>query len=94
MRFFDADAEHLHRVGQGFGVKIADTSDSGANWYWYERVPLSSMAPRDSHGVVADGLGSSGAAQSICVGCHAGAGSNEAHSVMGSSDYVYLQAGP
>lgn len=78
-------------VGYAVGVKIDDKSDSGANWYWYERVPLDSPAPHDSTGVVADGLGSSGTAQSICVGCHAGAGSNDAHAVMGSSDYVYLQ---
>jgi hypothetical protein len=78
-------------VGYAVGVKIADDSDGGANWYWYERVPLDSKAPHNDAGVVADGLGSQGAAQSICVGCHAGAGSNEAHDVMGSSDYVYLQ---
>jgi hypothetical protein len=78
-------------VGYAVGVKIDAKSDGGANWYWYERVPLSSMAPHDSNGVVADGLGSAGTAQSICVGCHAGAGSNEGHTVMGSSDYVYLQ---
>ena len=80
-------------VGYAVGVKSDDKSDGGANWYWYERVPLGSTAPHDSKGAVADGLGSSGTAQSICVGCHAGAGSNDAHSVMGSSDYVYLQAG-
>lgn len=78
-------------VGYAVGVKIDDKSESGANWYWYERVPLDSMAPHDSKGVVADGLGSSGTAQAICVGCHAGAGSNDAHDVMASSDYVYLQ---
>jgi hypothetical protein len=79
-------------VGYAVGVKIDDKSDGGKNWYWYERVPLDSAAPHNAKGVVADGLGSAGAAQSICVGCHAGAGSNDAHSVMGSSDYVYLQA--
>jgi hypothetical protein len=85
------DASQL--VGYAVAAKIDDASDGGANWYWYERLPLASSAPHDSRGVVAEGLGSSGTAQSICVGCHAGAGSNEAHDVMGSSDYVYLQAG-
>ena len=39
-------------------------------------------------GVVADGLGTSGPPQSICVGCHAGAGSDSAHS---GHDLVYTQ---
>jgi len=79
-------------VGYAVAVKVKAASDGGDGWYWYERVPLSSDAPHDKEGVVADGLGSAGAAKSICVGCHAGAGSDAAHDVMGSSDFVYLQA--
>jgi len=78
-------------VGYAVGVKVKAESAGGDGWYWYERVPLDSAAPHDSRGVVADGLGSSGAAQSICVSCHAGAGSDAMHEVMGSSDFVYLQ---
>jgi hypothetical protein len=79
-------------VGYAVGVKVKATSDGGDSWYWYERLPLDSGAPHDEHGVVADGLGSAGAAKTICVGCHAGAGSDAMHDVTGSSDFVYLQA--
>jgi hypothetical protein len=84
------DASKL--VGYAVGVKIAKKSAGGDAWYWYERVPLESAAPHDTKGVVADGLGSAGAAKSICVGCHVGAGTDSNHSVNGSSDFVYLQA--
>jgi hypothetical protein len=84
------DAAEL--VGYAVGVKVKAKSSDGDGWYWYERVPLDSGAPHDKNGVVADGLGSAGAAKSICVGCHAGAGSDNLHSVIGSSDFVYLQA--
>lgn len=79
-------------VGYAVGVKVKAKSAGGDGWYWYERVPLDSAAPHDDNGVVADGLGSAGAANSICVGCHAGAGSDRMHDVTGSSDFVYLQA--
>lgn len=79
-------------VGYAVGVKVKAKSLSGDGWYWYERVPLDSAAPHDGEGVVADGLGSAGAAKNICVGCHAGAGSDNVHDVMGSSDFIYLQA--
>jgi hypothetical protein len=79
-------------VGYAVGVKVKAKSSGGDGWYWYERVPLDSAAPHDKNGVVADGLGSAGTANSICVGCHAGAGSDNLHSVIGSSDFVYLQA--
>jgi hypothetical protein len=78
-------------VGYAVSVKIKPKSGGGDNWYWYERVPLDSAAPHDSNGVVADGLGSTGAAQSVCVSCHAAAGSDKAHEVMSSSDFIYLQ---
>lgn len=68
-------------VGYAVEVKTAETSDEGANWYWYERLP--------GTGVVADGFGTSGNPKTVCVGCHAAAGSDETHTVTGSSDYVY-----
>lgn len=84
------DASNL--VGYAVAVKVGAASKAGDAWYWYERVPLDSAAPHDKSGVVADGLGSAGAAKSICVGCHAGAGSDTPHSLDHSSDFVYLQA--
>ena len=76
----------------GYAVYYKKQADSagGANWYWYERVPLDSPAPHDANGVVADGAGSSGAAMSICVGCHAAAGSDASHTPsVGGRDQVY-----
>ena len=75
----------------GYAVYLnTSTAHGGGSWYWYERVPLSSMAPHDSAGVVADGLGTSGAAMTICVGCHMGAGSDAAHTPSpGARDEVY-----
>ena len=61
---------------------------SGTSWYFYEKVPLTSTAPHDANGVVADGMGGSGPAQTICVGCHQAAGSDSAHS---GHDFVYTQ---
>jgi hypothetical protein len=69
----------------GYAVYHKKQADSagGANWYWYERLPGSSSA-------VADGMGSSGTAMSICVGCHAAAGSDVAHTPsVGGRDQVY-----
>jgi hypothetical protein len=85
------DASKL--VGYAVYVKTKPASEGGAGWYWYERVPLTSMAP-NTLGVVADGLGSEGRANAICVGCHAGAGTNADHTTLGSSDFVYTQVRP
>jgi cytochrome c553 len=64
-----------------YGKKQADSA-AGANWYWYERLPAG--------GVVADGTGDKGPAMSICVGCHAAAGSDTAHTPSpGGRDEVY-----
>lgn len=60
----------------------------GETWYWFEEVPADSPAPHDADGIVADGLGSSGPAKDICVGCHAAAGIDAAHP---GHDYVYTQ---
>ncbi|MFO0748525.1 MAG: hypothetical protein U1F43_23095 [Myxococcota bacterium] len=78
-------------VGYAVYYKAADDSAGGANWYWYERVPLDSDAPHDATtGVVADGMGDSGNAFDICVGCHKGAGSDALHTpTAGGRDQVY-----
>lgn len=72
----------------GFAVylKTDASSADGANWYWYERVAPSS----GSNGVMADGRGTSGPPKSVCVGCHAGAGMDAAHTPSpGGRDLVY-----
>lgn len=61
---------------------------TGDTFYWYESVPLASDVPHDSNGVVADGFGGSGTAQTICVGCHMAAGADANHS---GHDFVYTQ---
>jgi hypothetical protein len=77
-------------IGYAVYQKTAKDSAMGANWYWYERVPLDSAAPHDSDGVVADGMGDKGPAKNICVGCHAAAGSDPAHTpTPGGRDQVY-----
>lgn len=50
-------------TGVAVYLRVAEGS-GGANWYWYERIGTRG---------VADGLGSSGTARTICVGCHASA---------------------
>jgi hypothetical protein len=87
-----ASATSTTPVGYAFYTKTAADSAAGANWYWYERVPLdSTAAPHDPMtGVVADGMGSSGTAMSICVSCHSAAGSDAAHTPSpGGRDEVY-----
>jgi hypothetical protein len=83
--------EIYNAAGQIGGYAVGTHIKAGAGgetWYWYEKVPLDSMAPHDANGVVADGLGDTGTAKSICVGCHAGAGSDPMHS---GHDMVYTQ---
>jgi len=61
----------------------------GGSWYWYEQLPLDHPAKPDPvTGVIADGLGDSGNAMSICVGCHMGTGSDADHP---GHDFVYEQ---
>lgn len=67
-------------VGYAMSMKMAASSDSGKNWFWYERLEKAT---------VANGLGVRG-----CVGCHSAAGSDAGHEITGSSDYVYLQVDP
>jgi len=77
-------------VGYAVYLKTSTDSAAGSNWYWYERVPLSSDAPHDSNGIVADGKGSGGPSMSICVGCHGAAGSDPTHTPSpGGRDQVY-----
>lgn len=69
----------------GYAVYLKTDTDSaaGANWYWYERLPATTSP-------VADGRGDSGAPKTICVGCHAAAGSDTAHTPSaGGRDEVY-----
>ncbi|MDP9152467.1 MAG: hypothetical protein M3O36_21280, partial [Myxococcota bacterium] len=85
-----ASATDTAPVGYAVYWKTQADSAGGANWYWYERVPLDSPAPHDANGTVAEGLGSSGPAMTICVGCHAAAGSDPAHKPSpGGRDQVY-----
>jgi len=84
------DAASTTPVGYAVYLKTKADSAAGANWYWYEKVPLDSAAPHDATGVVADGMGSSGPAMTICVGCHGAAGSDPAHTPSsGGRDQVY-----
>jgi len=76
--------------GYAVYLKTAPDSASGANWYWYERVPLTSDAPHDANGTVADGKGGGGTPLTICVDCHRGAGSDAGHTPSpGGRDQVY-----
>jgi hypothetical protein len=78
-------------IGYAVYLKLAADSAAGANWYWYERIPPNTPGvPTDANGVVADGTGGGGAAMSICVGCHAGAGMDAMHTpTPGGRDFVY-----
>lgn len=77
-------------VGYAVYLKTDADSAAGANWYWYERVPSDSAAPHDANGVVADGHGGSGTANTICVGCHVAAGSDAMHTPSPNGrDFVY-----
>ena len=68
-------------MGYAVYLKTASDSEDGANWYWYERIGDST---------VADGLGDSGPAKSVCVACHAAAGSDDEHTPsLGGRDQVY-----
>lgn len=85
-----ADAAATTPIGYAVYLKTDDDSAGGANWYWYERVPLNAGIPTDANGVVADGKGGSGAARDICVSCHVAAGADAAHTpTMGGRDQVY-----
>lgn len=85
-----ASATAMTPIGIAVYLKLEDDSAAGANWYWYERVPVGNEAPHDANGVVADGRGDSGPPKAICVGCHAGAGTDPMHTpTPGGRDQVY-----
>ena len=85
-----AAADDEEPVGYAVYLKTETDSAGGANWYWYERVPLDHPAPHDARGVVADGMGGSGPEKTICVGCHVAAGSDAAHTPSANGrDQVY-----
>jgi hypothetical protein len=65
-----ASADAAKPMGYAVYLKTAADSADGAAWYWYEKM---------GGDVVADGLGDSGGAKSICVGCHVAAGADAAH---------------
>lgn len=70
-------------IGHAVYRKTASDSAGGANWYWFEFNP-----DIDAKQPVADGMGDSGAAKSICVGCHVAAGASFAST---SRDFVFTQ---
>jgi len=86
-----ADSTSTTPVGYAVYLKTNIDSAAGSNWYWYERIPVDSTAfPHDAKGLVADGTGGTGPAMTICVGCHAAAGSDAAHTPSpGGRDEVY-----
>jgi hypothetical protein len=76
-------------VGYAVYLKTAADSANGANWYFYERVPLDSPAPHDANGVIADGMGGSGNPNMYCVSCHSLAGSDATNTPSANShDFV------
>ena len=70
------------------------SAPSEAQW----RRLMGSLYPdheRTPDGVAADGLGSAGAAKTVCVGCHQAAGSDAAHTpTAGGRDQVYTPIPP
>lgn len=76
--------------GYAVALKIDDDSASGAGWYWYEILRIDRDDLDDTSSVVADGPGDAGGAKSICIGCHAAAGSDADHTpTPGGRDFVY-----
>ena len=85
-----ADERGTEPIGYAVYLKTEEDSAGGANWYWYEVVPSDHPAPHDANGVVADGMGDSGAAKKICVSCHKEAGADAMHTPSaGGRDQVY-----
>lgn len=65
-------------AGHAFSIKLFDGESSGPKWYFYEKMGTS---------VVYNGAGKTDNAD-LCSSCHAGAGSDAAHS---GRDFVYTQ---
>jgi hypothetical protein len=66
-------------VGRSVMVKVRG-ENIGAAWYWYQRANGATVpaghTPPEADGTVADGLGSSGNAQTLCATCHSLAGTD------------------
>jgi len=85
-----ASLDDQEPIGYAVYLKTADDSAGGANWYWYERLPANSEQVNGAPRVVADGLGTAGAAKDICVSCHLAAGIDADHTpTPGGRDQVY-----
>jgi hypothetical protein len=69
----------------GYAVYLhISAGTTGANWYWYERIPKDSdLMPDPVTGVFADGVD-----EPQCVGCHSAAGIDAEHP---GHDFVYTQ---
>ena len=82
------DAAGTNIVGYAVYRHVKAGTD-GASWYWYEQLPKDHPAmPDPVTGVIADGLGDSGNAMKICVGCHNDTGKDPSHP---GHDFVYEQ---
>lgn len=71
---FDASDKRI-----GHAVAVKTKAGAGEAWHWYERLNGST---------VVNSAGDTGTAKSVCVGCHAKAGSDSAHS---GHDLIYTQ---
>jgi hypothetical protein len=91
-----ASVDGTEPIGYAVYEKTKDDSAGGANWYWYEIIPVDSPIPHDANGVVADGLADKdGPELQICVGCHMAAGSDAIHTPsVGGRDQVYTPVAP
>ncbi len=72
------DAAGTKIVGYATYRKVG--TGKGEAWSWFEKTV--------TDGLIAKGPGTAGTPKSICVGCHAGTGSDAAHS---GHDFVYTQ---
>jgi len=64
------DAAGTRVVGHAVYLKVA--AGKGEAWYWFDKT--------DADGLIANGLGNAGTPKTVCVGCHASAGSDANHS--------------
>jgi hypothetical protein len=68
----------------GYAVTSKVSSGGAESWYFYEQVPPGTVITGitiDANGVVADDLGDTGQAASVCASCH----------VNAPNDYVWVQ---
>ncbi len=62
----------------GYAILLKTKAGGAESFYWYENIGAS---------VVANGLGDTGSAKSVCTGCHSGAGQNG----QSGHDFVFTQ---